>query len=362
MCHASVRIEAGRQGGRAAADHPVDQRADRHPQTQTAQRGRPTSTGAFQRPQRHPRRRAPGAGAAARRAPASAERQLAAEHGHAQQDQHERQRARRRGVEAELELGEDRHGERLVLDDLKSAVLGQQAERHEQAAAQHRRRDLAQRHPPERPPWSQPETASNLLQGRVYAARRGGDRQVHERIQRQRHDQHRGQVSVQPRLQRDPAEAHDEVGDAERQHQCHRPQAPAGQRRALHAPGARHADHRAQSGARERQAHGVPQQHRGVVAQQQTFDFPPARLQGLVDQEDERQQHQPGARAGRRRRSPAASVAAPTTRAPNCSARRGGVGGRLEGGERAHRMLAPTTGRASARVPAARGRCPGRRS
>ncbi len=170
------------------------------------------------------------------------------------------------------------------------------------------------------------------------------------------------EISVQPRLQRHPAEAHDEVGDAERQHERHRPPAAAGQRRALHAPGGRHADRRAQDRARERQAHGVPQQHRRLVAQQQTFDFSPARLQGLVDQEHQRQQHQSG---GEQAAGDAHQRPAPPPR-PRCApshstwvrpksarpARRG----------RACSLLLPTTDRASARVPAARGRCPGRRS
>ena len=86
-----------------------------------------------------------------------------------ERDQHERERARRRRVEAELELGEDRHCERLVLDDLERPVLGQQTERDEQAAAEHRRPDLAQRDLAERLPRAQPEAARRLLQARVDA-------------------------------------------------------------------------------------------------------------------------------------------------------------------------------------------------
>ena len=82
-------------------------------------------------------RRAPGPSARPRRAPRSASSPASASE--AQQHQHQRERAGADGVEAELELGEDLDGEGPVLDDLKGAVLGQQAERHEQAAAEHRR-------------------------------------------------------------------------------------------------------------------------------------------------------------------------------------------------------------------------------
>ncbi len=86
--------------------------------------------------------------------------------------------------------------------------------------------------------------ASSRLASALASAVRAG--QVDERVQRQRHDHHRRPVAVQAGIERDPAEADDEVGDAERQHEQHRPQPPRGQRGALDAPGGGDAEHGAQ--------------------------------------------------------------------------------------------------------------------
>ena len=284
-----------RQRRRAAVDQPVDQRAEWHSERQATQREQAAQRGDRPAtPQSHPDDCAPSALAGACPVPAPDQRQLARERRHPERHQHQRQRAGRRGVEAELELGEDRHRECLVLDDLKRPVLGQQPERHQQAAAEHRRQHLTQRHLPEDLPRSQSETARDLLQGRVHAGQTGDRGQVHQRVERQRHDHHRRLVSLQAVIQGDPAEADHEVGDAQRQHQQHRPHAAGRDRRALHAPGRGHPDHRAQRRARDHEAQRVPQQHGGVVAEQQARCRAPSRLLGLDHEEHQRQQHQPG--------------------------------------------------------------------
>ena len=75
---------------------------------------------------------------------------LAREHEQAEEDEHERERRGGRYVEGDVELGEDLGGERLVAEDLKRAVLGEQHERDEQAAAEDRSAGLSEGDPPER--------------------------------------------------------------------------------------------------------------------------------------------------------------------------------------------------------------------
>ena len=173
--------------------------------------------------------------------------------------QHERQRASGGRVEAQLELGEDLDGECLVLQDLKRPVLGQEPERHEQAAAEHSGPDLAQRDPPEHPPRTQPRLreASSSPASRLPAR----CRQVHEWIQRQGHDHHSCQVPVERGVDRDPAEATTKSGTPSGSTSATAHSRRQRERGALHTP-RRTTPSTDTGGAGDGQPQGVPQQQR----------------------------------------------------------------------------------------------------
>ena len=175
-------------------DHPVGERGEGH-----AERERAEQPEGQQRSRRAPA--AEPARGAARRAPGPLRHAAApAERGSppgrdAEHDEHQRERARRHGVEAELELGEDLDREGAVLDDFKGSVLGEQGQRHEQAAAEHAPGGSGAavtlrkvRHGP----MPRLRAASS----RFRRLRERGDGQVDERVERQRHDHHRGAVAV----------------------------------------------------------------------------------------------------------------------------------------------------------------------
>ena len=166
-------------------------------------------------------------------------------------------------AERQRELGEDLGGEGLVAEDLERAVLGQQDQRDQQAAAQDRAAGLAERDPDERAHPADAEAARHLLLARVGGPQAGRHRQVDQRVDGQRHDQDRAAEAVHPGPQRGPAEADHEVGDGQRHHDQHRPDPPAGQVGPLDAPGGGGADDRAQHGDHDGEPDRVPQQLRG---------------------------------------------------------------------------------------------------
>ena len=69
------------------------------------------------------------------------------------------------------------------------------------------------------------EAAGDLLLTRVGSAQAGRNGQVDERVDRERHHEHRSPEALHPGRQRRPAEADDEVRDGERDHDEHRPDA-----------------------------------------------------------------------------------------------------------------------------------------
>ena len=143
---------------------------------------RAASTGNFALPKRCRRTRAlgerSGAGGTALAAGSGVER----EDNGAERDEHERQRAGRRDAERHLELGEDLGGEGLVAEDLEGAVLREQHEGDEHAAAEDGPSDLAERHPEERPDPTDAEAPRRLLEPGVRGTEARCHRQVHERV------------------------------------------------------------------------------------------------------------------------------------------------------------------------------------
>ena len=88
-----------------------------------------------------------------------------------------------------------------------------------------------------------------------------------------------------------PAEAHHEVGDAERDHDQDREEAAARQVGALHEPGGQRPDGDAEDHDHDDERHGVPHQHGGQVPEEQLVQLGPAHLDRLDHQEDEREEH-----------------------------------------------------------------------
>ena len=129
------------------------------------------------------------------------------------------------------------------------------------------------------------EAARDLLLARVGGTEAGRHRQVDQRVHGEGHDQDGAAEALHPGPQRGPAEAHHEVGDRQRHHDQHRPDAPPGQVGPLDAPGGGGADDGAQDGHDDGQPDRVPQQVRGQAAEDQvrtpaTYRRPPPRSAG----------------------------------------------------------------------------------
>src|SRR5580704_6829922 len=136
----------------------------------------------------------------------SPQRELSREDSYPERHEHERESAGGDGVEAELELGEDRHGEGLILEDFERPVLREQPERHEQAAPEHRGPDLAQGDAPEGLPGTEAEASRRLLEARVCFRKSGSDGEVDEGIEGEGHHHDRRQIAMQGWLDGYPAE------------------------------------------------------------------------------------------------------------------------------------------------------------
>ncbi len=165
-----------------------------------------------------------------------------------------------------------------------------------------------------------PEAAGRLLLTRIGAPQAGGDRQVHQRVHGQGHDDHRAAEPVHPRGQRRPPEADHEVGDGEGHHDQHGPHPPAGQVGALDAPRREGADDGAQHRHHHGQADGVPQEGPGEGPPDEIGDRAHPGAVRLDQEEDQRGQQDQGhgaagqhQRPGARRRRRAATVAAVST-------------------------------------------------
>ena len=108
-----------------------------------------------------------------RESPPSCRCRLRADQDQTQCHQGQGERTGRRGVEPISELGEDLRGERLKSQGLEGAVLGQNGQGDEQAAAEQDGTDLAQRHPKEHGHPGQTQTDPDLLHRRVRASQTG---------------------------------------------------------------------------------------------------------------------------------------------------------------------------------------------
>ena len=272
MADAPRATEVAGSVRRAALDHPVHERAERHAERERRERRqRRRARGTRQPAEPHARRRP---ARAAGRCGAPAPRPLSASSPPSTATL--RATSTSDSAHAAAVSKPSLNSVKIATvkvwycDDFEGAVLGEQAERDEQAAAEQRRADLAQRDPQERPPRAQPEAARRLLEARVEVAQRARHGQVHERVQRQRHDHHRGRgsragpgaIETQPKPTRS------------RGSRAGAPAAPPtgaarGSVGALHAPRRADAEHGAQQRAGDRQPHRVPQQHRDRVAEQQ---------------------------------------------------------------------------------------------
>ena len=153
------------------------------------------------------------------------------------------------------------------------------------AAAEQRGPDLRQHDAPERREAAGPQTAGDLVQGAVRTAQRGGDGQVDQRIEAERHHQHRAAEPVHGRAQRRPRVAGDEVGDGQRQQHEDPPHPTPRQPGAFHAPGRPQRDQGRAGGDGEGQLNRVDQQRQGQPAQQQPADQGPSDARRLPDQE-----------------------------------------------------------------------------
>ena len=184
---------------------------------------------------------------------ARAPRKHALDHQHQQPQQHERDGERPAASGVELELGEDLGRECLVAEDLERAVLGDHGQGRPAHIHRGRRADQRERHPPKKVATpSDAEAVGGLLHAGVGSAQRRGDREVDERIGPQRHHDAGAEQRAQPRCERMPGVADDEVGNRNRQHQQNRPHPPCPQCSALGQPRGAGADGRREQGDDQR--------------------------------------------------------------------------------------------------------------
>ena len=216
-------------------------------------------------------------------------------------DEHQRQHRRGRCVEAELVLGVDLGRERAEAQQREGAVLGQQVQRDDQAAAEQREAQLRQRHAPEDREGAQPEAARDVLERRVGAPQRGDRRQHDERVVRERRDEHGAPEAVDAVVQRDPGVAVDELGHGERQHEQDRPEAAARHVGALDAARRRRRRRSRRAASRARRARACCAAAPRRAAAQEVERLRPAGAGGLHADERERQQQH---RADRQREQP----------------------------------------------------------
>ena len=152
---------------------------------------------------------------------------LAGEDHQPDEHQHDGQ-TRGRGQVADTELGEDGGGEGVEVDDLEGAVFGQQGQAHDQAAAGQGGSHLAQGDPGEGGDRAQTEAAGDLLLGTVGPPQGRRDRDVHQRVEPERHDQGGARQPLDGRGDRMPGVAHHEIGNGDRQDDQDRPDPPPG--------------------------------------------------------------------------------------------------------------------------------------
>ena len=143
--------------------------------------------------------------------------------------EHDGQHAAGAGVEGGLVLVEDRGREGGEAQHREHAELGEQVQRDEQAAAEHRGPQLGQDDAGEGAPRPQAQRAGGVLPRPVEPAQGGRHGQEDQREVRQRRDQHGATEPGHRRAQRHPGVGVDEGGHRQRCDQQHAPPAGPGQ-------------------------------------------------------------------------------------------------------------------------------------
>ncbi len=276
----------GQRGG-GADDQPVAERSHRHADCEGREPAERAERG--DRPQPESRAAAPRRRLRSRRR-ASLEAGLRAQQQQAEADEHEREHRGGRRIEAELVLGVDLGRERAEAEQRERAVLGQQVQRDDQAAAEQRQPQLGQRHAPEDRERTEALAARHVLERRVGAPQRGDGRQHHERVVGEHAHEHRAPEALDAVVEADPGEAVDELRHGQGQRQQHRPEAAARQIGAFQQPGDAGADDCAERGREQHELERVAQELVDVGQAQQVQRSRPAGAGGLHPDERERQQ------------------------------------------------------------------------
>ncbi len=268
---------------------------------------------------------------------------LAEKDDEAERDEDQGESARRRLVEAHGELGEDLRGQRVEAEDLEGAELGQHDQCDEHRAAENGQTGLSHRHLPECRHPAEAQAARHLLLGRIRVAQARRDGQEDQRIDGQRHDENGRPEAPEGGKDGAPTEADHEVGYPERDHHQHGPVTPTRQPGALDEPGRDRPDDRAQGGDHHGEAHRVPDQLGREPPEEERIQRAPSDLDGLGDQEDERQDHSDGRHQRPQYEEPGqAPVVLPPT-APGRARRRPrrdrGTLARRSGDDRGHRTV-----------------------
>ena len=290
----SVTVEIGRagdrarrQGGGGADDQPVGQCPDRDADGQrrkSAER-RHRRHGAQPEPRAAPPRRC-----LRGRRRAALKAGLRAQQEQAEPDEHEREHRRGGRVETELVLGVDLRRERAESEQREGAVLGEQVQRDDQAAAEQCETQLRQRHAPEDREGAESLAARDVLERRVRAPQRGDRREHHERVVRERAHEHGAPEATDAVVQPDPGVAVDEFGHGERQCEQDRPEAAARHIGALEQPGDAGADDRAERRHEHDELDRVAQELLDVRQAQEVDRLRPAGARRLHADEREGQQ------------------------------------------------------------------------
>ena len=289
--HGGDQERRRRQGAVPALDDQVDDGTDGYAQSEHHQERGPRQCGQTGPAERHRSNRACRARTDPRRPAASAHGVLARQEQATEEHEDQGERAGGGLVEPDLELAVDLGGQRLVAQDLERTELSQHDEADQDRPSEDRRAGLSDGDRPEGVQAAETEAAGHLLLRRVRRAQAGGHGQEHQWVDRQGHHQDGGPEPADGGEHATPAEAHHEVGDAQRDHHQDRKEAAARQVGALHEPGGQRPDGDAQEHDHDDQRHGVPHQHGGEVPEEELVQLGPAHLHRLDDQEHERQEH-----------------------------------------------------------------------
>ena len=146
----------------------------------------------------------------------AARRRLDHEEHEAERREHHAERGGRRAGERRLVGDDDRRGEGVEPDEGERAVLREQVQCDDEAAAEHREAELREDDPPEHRPRAEAERPGGFLQRRVEPADRRQRREVDERVVRERGHEQPAAEAVDRRDRARPAVARHERRDRER--------------------------------------------------------------------------------------------------------------------------------------------------